>query len=616
MTTERVDPRTPTGFVPQHVDTSIVELPVGFIDAMSSAESTDDILRVAATWVPALIPLATSSVALVTADDTELELFALGGSAVLPLGLRLQIDGSLTGRAVRTRQTIVTPNILDETGTELGPLAADGVRSVLNVPIIGGSICFGTLNAAHSEEDFFTDPSVRLLSTIARLVGLQLRVHTQIASQTHAARTDVLTGLLNRRAILDHLAERLQDHEAAPPAILFIDLDGFKAVNDSHGHAAGDAMLVEMARRFEGVLRTEDALGRLGGDEFLVVCDEGVDGHRAMQIADRITEACVEPFGFGSFSISPGASIGVAAARSRSHTAAQLLNEADAAMYLAKRNRTGPVRADAHIEARTARIGAVDRELDAAMESGLISFHYQPVRHLTTGEILGAEALLRWDHPVHGMISPFEIIGRAEMTGRIEALTAWSLDTVCRTWASLSKEFPHFWEKAASFNLSPQQLSWRGYCDMHLETIERHGLRRHDVIVEVVESGTIDVGTAAEATLQQLGSEDVIIGLDDFGTGHHALGYFTRFPIHAIKFDRSLIMELPKSSSARSIVKGLAHIAAEIGITAVGEGIETQAEADICVELGLEQGQGFLLARPMPIDDLRALIRHETPQRP
>lgn len=413
---------------------------------------------------------------------------------------------------------------------------------------------------------------------------------------------DALTGVATRRTILRDLDARLGDIGAGSMTALFIDLDGLKLVNDSYGHAVGDELLSLMAKRLSDATGPHQSVGRLGGDEFLVLAP--VDSQAAArELAERILAECTEQLLVNQITMQPRLSIGVALAQAGTSTD-ELIADADMAMYEAKRLGSGVAVASEASRLHMRRSIAVSTELPEAMHTGMIQFAYQPVINLDTNETLGVEALIRWDHPTFGPIPPPLILERAEATGQIDLLTEWSLNAVCAEWADLRRRRPLFHDKALSFNMTVRQLRRPGYADLHHETVRRHGLRPVDVIVEIVESGIIAPDDKAEAAIKALTSQGTLVALDDFGVGYNSLGYFTRMPIHAIKVDRSLMSAGTKDPVSRTVLSSVFDLAERLGVMLVSEGIETAEERALCTDIGITNGQGYLLCRPMLLPDL------------
>lgn len=526
----------------------------------------------------------------------------------------LPIDRSVVGQAFSAQEVVRVDDLRLSHGVETSQLAASGLRSAIVCPLVLAGRSLGTINLGHTKRGYYTEAHAETLRTIGDLIASFLGAHERAESEFERASTDQLTASMSRSAILEHLDQEFAS--ATKPSLLYLDVDGFKSINDTHGHSHGDELLRVLAQRARGVLRPEDRLGRLGGDEFLIVVANDPDGKVAAEVARRIDDVCTMPVTHRSANLQPRVSIGVASVPPRIGTAAELLNDADEAMYSAKRSRASIAVVDEEIRTRVSTIATIDRDLDLGLRTGEITHHFQPVRDITTREIMGAEALVRWTHPGLGILPPPLIVQRLERTGRTDMFTEWTLRTVAKSWTELRRQIPWFFDKAVSVNLSPRQLAWPRYAEVHLEICDEFDLRPEDIIVEVVESSEIEVGDAAEQTLHRLVEAGVLIALDDFGTGHNALGYFTRFDIAAIKFDRSLVAQASTNQQARTILAGLAAICHELGVVSLGEGIERETEARVCQQLGISYGQGWHFGYPNPLDVLIEEVRaHGPPSR-
>lgn len=593
-------------FMPDSAISSI-SFPVLLIHELSAATTTQAALDVLASWLPELMESDRASIAVFSETRDAVEVLKLTGSSAIPSGTVLPIEGTIVGRACRDAEVINTPVMAGLGFADADQLASAGLGSCLNAPLVGGGVSFGSLNMARVSENGFTSNDEVLAASLGKVVGSTLRSLDQIERERKRARTDALTGLANRRAILDLLSERLErgDHDLC---VLFIDLDDFKSINDAYGHAVGDEILMELADRFRACVEDDDIVGRLGGDEFVIICGTGYNETSARDLAHRLAIECSALVHAESVDVEPRLSIGLSAQTQPGDTVADLLAQADRAMYEAKRTGQTVVEVDERLRIYADLLGAIDRDLEGAMQRGEIQFLYQPIRDLLSGEVLGCEALLRWHHPDLGLVPSPLLVERAEATGRIDVFTAWALDEVARTWAAFRAADVEGADRWVAFNLSPRQLGWKSYVDVHMAALERHGLSSQDIVIEVVESGRIEVETTAEHTLRQLAENGVGIALDDYGTGHHVISYFSRFPIHCLKIDKSMVHAMDESAVVRILVKGLCRIAEDLGIRALGEGIETRAHLEGCIAAGVRVGQGFLLGSPMTIESLHEFV--------
>jgi len=432
-----------------------------------------------------------------------------------------------------------------------------------------------------------------------------------------AASHDDLTGVLSRAAAMRELEQRF---ERAPTstAVLYIDLDGFKGVNDGYGHLVGDEVLRTFAQRISTTVGDRHPVARIGGDEFLVVLDvESTDD--AVALAQKVANILSSPVQLADLAVTQRFSIGLA--RSSTELAAQLphtttprmraerlLIEADMAMYVAKRDQLAVALADESTRTWSMRRLVIERDLPAAITRGDIEFHYQPLVDLDSRKWAGAEALLRWEHPELGLLPPELVVERAEVIGCFDDLSRFTIDTVARDWAELLRHAPVMRHHQAAVNASPRQLTWDGFVDAHLEALEREGLRPDQFVVEVTESSRVELHTGAATNLTKLAETGSSVCLDDFGVGYSALAYFTQFPIDAIKVDRSLVAELRGDASMpERLLRGVVRLAQDLGTRLVGEGVETEAAASHCHSLGIRVGQGTHLGPPMSFEEFCAL---------
>ena len=487
--------------------------------------------------------------------------------------------------------------------------AAEGLHTAIGFPLLVGRDVVGVL-------EFLTErtiePDAELIDLMAQ-VGIELgRVveRAQAAEQLrHQATHDALTALPNRVLIRDELRRALARLERDPDgttAVFFVDLDGFKAVNDTLGHAAGDRILCDVAERLGQILRPHDLLGRLSGDEFVIVCERLGAEQPIARIAERIGEALRRPFSLDGELFQISASVGVTLAVA-GQAPEDLIAEADAAMYRAKQ--LGKARFEVYSEdlgARLRRRTELERALRHAAERGELRLHYQPEVDLRSGRIVGLEALLRWQRE-DALVMPAEFIPVAEETGLIVPIGAWVLDEAlrqARAWEQDERIDDAPW---TSVNLSVRQLADPEIMRRVADTLARHETDPSKLLLEVTESVILDdveAGLTVLMQLKQLGTE---IAIDDFGTGYASLSYLRRFPASALKIDRSFVAAL-HDERTRAIVLAMIELAHALGLTAIAEGIETTEQLTALRELDCDLGQGYLFARPVPADEVEPLL--------
>ena len=428
----------------------------------------------------------------------------------------------------------------------------------------------------------------------------------------HDAFHDGLTGLANRALFMDHLRmtiERCKSRHSNPYAILFLDFDRFKVINDSLGHAEGDEMLKQIARRLELSTRTGDLSARLGGDEFVILISEMLDVNDAIQVAERIQEDLKKPFDLNGNEVFISASIGIALSTDGHKTADDMLRDADIAMYRAKAK--GKARYQVFNQGMrtqaTTRL-QLETEMRSAIEESEFEMHYQPIMYLETHEIKGFEALVRWRHPTRGLIPPDDFIPAAEENGLILPLGRWILGESCRQMREWQDSYPQASSLVVSVNLSCKQFLQSDFADQVAETLRATGLAARCLKLEITESYLIENSEKAVKIMNQLRDIGVELSLDDFGTGYSSLSYLHRLPVNSLKIDRSFVSQMSESDENGEIVRTIVRLAQNLKMDVIAEGIET---ADQLAQLNLLNcgfGQGYFFAKPMEAETAEKFI--------
>jgi diguanylate cyclase (GGDEF)-like protein/PAS domain S-box-containing protein len=424
----------------------------------------------------------------------------------------------------------------------------------------------------------------------------------------HQADHDALTGLPNRLTLMRRIDEMLEEHEPGElaSALLLIDLDDFKVINDSHGHPAGDRVLEVIGRRLEGGVRETDTVARLGGDEFAVITTGTVEEVRAT--ADRLMERIVEPVAVGGRRFLVRASIGVVFAGDREHENADaLLSHVDIALYEAKARGKGGV---VYIEGSEREAAATQvrlREQIAQPDLGQFRIVYQPVVELATRQVRGVEALLRWEHPELGNVPPDEFIPMAEHGGSIQRLGWFVLESVCQQIAVWSRQVPQH-RLAVGVNVSIRQLDEPDFAVRVLDLIDEHGLERDQIILEITEQSLARDFENAVEVVAQLRAGGVSVAVDDYGTGYSSLQYLDRFAADVVKIDRSFVSNLVANEHTQKIVSSVLDMARGLDLQSIAEGIETVEQLDVVLRLGCELGQGYLFSRPVDAKAIGELL--------
>jgi diguanylate cyclase (GGDEF)-like protein len=498
-----------------------------------------------------------------------------------------------------------------------GPLflaAADGATHGQNdmvSPLRGETDLIGSLRISNrlTEGTTFTDDDLRLLETLANQAAVALenghleqslaelsRLKEELRFQAYH---DPLTGLANRTLFLERAEEQLdRTRPDDMPVLLFLDLDDFKIVNDTLGHAVGDRLLVDVADRLRDVLRPGDIAARLGGDEFAVLLDDGPELQGAVSVAERIIEALRAPFLIQGHEITVGASIGVAAARIGTEAAHELLRNADVAMYKAKgsgKNRVSVFEPTMHaaIVARH----ALSAELSRSLGRGELVVYFQPIVAIRGLVVTGFEALVRWRHPTRGLINPAEFIPLAEETGAITTLGRFVLEEACREAARWGPHAPQDRPLTIAVNLSAQSLQETDFVDELKAILESTGIDPEQLVLEMTETVMFHETATTLARLEAIRSLGVKIAIDDFGTGYSSLGYLRRFHVDILKIAREFVAPADHTDEW-AFAGAIVALGRTLGLTIVAEGIESNGQLERLRGLGCELGQGYLFGRP------------------
>jgi diguanylate cyclase (GGDEF)-like protein len=498
------------------------------------------------------------------------------------------------------------------------PLLERGVVSGLAVPVRGGHSVLGVLALHSRHRRRFGRQDVAAATALASVVATAWEQVAQRARLGHQALHDPLTGLGNRVLFLDRLEHALTRRPAGPGeqaagvAVMLLDLDDFKAVNDSFGHAAGDRLLTVAAHRFDAIIRPEDTIARLGGDEFGVLCEDVADAATAAALAARLQAACAAPVVVSGASLTFSASIGVTwtgRAAARPGTGGVLLAEADAALYRAKDQGRGQSQVfDERLSRATRHRRQLEGELKAALDAGEFRLHYQPVRRADDLHAVGVEALLRWQHPSHGLLSPDEFLPTAEQMGLLRPLGQWVLFAACEQVARWQEDPARkgtpLW---LAVNVSPRQLDDPGLPDAVAEALESSALAEGTLALELTESALMSVDGHGEV-LTRLRETGARLFLDDFGTGYSSLTHLTQLPISAVKIDKSFVAGVSNEHRQAAVVSALVALSRELGIDVIAEGVETPAQLQALQHMDCRAVQGFLFDRPAAKPSLRPVV--------
>lgn len=430
-----------------------------------------------------------------------------------------------------------------------------------------------------------------------------------VALLEHQATHDPLTGLPNRTLLLDRLGIALARaaRRDTSVALLFLDLDNLKIVNDSLGHAHGDHLLASVARRLKQAVRPEDTIARFGGDEFVLLCEGIIDEDQAIAIAERISDAVSGSYSVADAELFVTVSVGIALADAKAD-AEVLIRDADAAMYEAKsRGRARLEMFDAEMRARAVERFEVENGLREALESGQLRLRYQPIFDLDTSTMVGVEALLRWEHPDWGLVGPAEFLRIAEETGLVVPIGSWVLQQTCDAFARWCKLAPDLF---VSVNVSGRQLNSPAFIDATAEAIGVAGVPACQLALEVTASALMDDIDGVAGVLGRLSNLGILVAVDDFGTGFSSLSHLRCFPVDLLKIDQSIVAGVGSDPEDAAVVAAVVALAQNLGIRTIAEGVETAGQLAELRRLRCDLAQGFHLGGERTAEAIEDLLRH------
>jgi diguanylate cyclase (GGDEF)-like protein/PAS domain S-box-containing protein len=525
---------------------------------------------------------------------------------------RIPISEGISGRVVRTGEPVLLEDVREDPAF-IG--AVEGITSEVCVPLFDRGEVVGILNVESMGGVVLTEADLRLVSALAEQVGGAIgraRLYTQVRESeerlAYRAFHDPLTRLANRSLFLNRLehARARAKRQNGRLAVLFMDLDNFKVINDSLGHGIGDRLLVTVAERLRTCVRPQDTVARLGGDEFVALLEDLADAGAAARVADRIMDELREPFEIDGHRLHTSASIGIALDAA---SGGDLLRAADTAMYRAKENGKG--RYEMFREAMHDR--AVERlklenDLRAVLERDELAVHYQPKVSLRTGKVVGLEALLRWRHPEYGLLSPGDFMPLAEQTESIVPIGRWVLLETCRqarAWQEIHPDDPPL---MACVNLSVRQLQ---QTDFVAEILDETGLDPGSLVLEITEDAVMEDAQSAIGALKKLKGSGIKLAIDDFGTGYSSLSYLRRLPVDYLKIDRSFVERLGENPRDAEIVSGTITLAHTLGLEVIAEGVENAVQLERLREMGCDLAQGNHFSRPLAAADAKRYLKRD-----
>ena len=542
-----------------------------------------------------------------------------GDERMLMFPIGPAIDDPVLLRSMSERRALlVTPS-----GRDAGGPGSQRFRNAIVAPLAGESRVIGTIVVADRLSDVFAFSSddLRLLEAVANHTAVALengQLEQSLDQLTklqeelhHQAYHDVLTGLPNRSLFSQSVTERLaeSDPDGRAPVVLFLDLDDFKIVNDSMGHAAGDALLNAVGGRIRSCLRGSDLAARLGGDEFAMLLWDTPDLTGAKRVADRLVASFDDPFLIEGEAVVAKASIGVAVGRPGTGSGDELLRNADVAMYAAKAAGKGRV---AYFEPSMAMAVNTQHEITASLQRAIAAqefvLHYQPVVDITSGRIRGVEALVRWNHPVHGLVLPSDFIRTAEQSDLILHLGRWVLARACQQLRAWQDRWPNARRLTVNVNVAGRQLAQPSFVDDVVDVVKASGVDPACVVLEMTESTLLADVEASSEKLRQVRAAGLGIAIDDFGTGYSSLSHLQRFPVTELKIARQFIEVEGVDPEAWALAEAIVAMGRALHLDIVAEGVERPSQLERLRELGCHQVQGFYFSRPLTADQFEELL--------
>jgi diguanylate cyclase (GGDEF)-like protein len=524
--------------------------------------------------------------------------------------------------AILQHDIFVIPDTLEDTRFANNPFVIGDaqIRFYAGAPLFTPSnIALGTLCVLDHKPRKLCEKQIHALGVIAHQVITQLELRKNI----HALKTNVekrknsekklihnvchdsLTGMPNRVLFIEHLKNSFLQSKKNNDylfAVLFLDLDRFKIVNDSLGHLVGDKLLINTANRLKSCLRDDDTLARLGGDEFVILLKNISQLDDAIEIANRIQDAVSAPFHFDDLEVFTSLSIGIALSDSEYQNSEDILRDADTAMYRAKEwGKEGKARYavfNEEMHRSAVKLMHLENDLRRAIERQEFKLYYQPIVCLQSGLLLGFEALIRWQHPTRGLLSPNEFIPIAEENGLIIPIGYWVISEACHQLSQWQKRYNNY-RLIISVNLSSNQFLQIDLADRILSILQENQLKPSHLKLEITETTLMTNTDSALTLLTQLKSLDIEISMDDFGTGYSSLSYLYKFPMNTLKIDKSFIASLEHGNENAKIVSTILTLSESLGFKAIAEGIETKQQLNILLDLQCKYGQGFLFCEPL-----------------
>ena len=527
------------------------------------------------------------------------------------------LSNTMIGHVIREKKPIVSNDSINDHRLVFGEKYAEaGVRSMVILPLIVSDEVAGTISLYASEIEFFHEKEMMLLTELAGNIAFAINHIDNQERLNYLAFYDPLTRLPNRRLLMDRLQQSIMasSRKSQKGALLLIDLDNFKTLNDTRGHQVGDQLLQLVARRLEGCVRDGDTVARLGGDEFVVILENLSEkmfeaAAETEIVGEKILVALKQPFQFGSHEQKSTASIGATLFDDKDKASNELLKQADIAMYQAKKaGRNALHFFDPQMQTSVNARASLESELHKALQLQQFQLHYQ-MQVDSEYHLIGAEVLIRWEHPERGLVPPMEFIPVAEEVGMIIPIGKWVLDTACTQIMAWQKN-PLFREVSLAVNVSARQFRQPDFVSQVEAALEHHGIMPKLLKLELTESMLLEDIEEIIVKMNALKKIGVQFSLDDFGTGYSSLQYLKRLPLGQIKIDQSFVRDIVTDNNDTAIVRTIIAMAQGLSISVIAEGVENEEQRQCLLNMGCKHFQGYLFSKPLPIKQFEAQIKN------
>ncbi len=585
--------------------------------AMNLVLDLQQVLRTILECAHELLETRDGSIMLVH-GGSELRTVSVWGTSAAG-GARVSFGEGIAGRVAQTREPVLISGVLDPERWPAAGGPTDPPSSSMSVPLIHRDALLGVLNVNAATGRVYTEHQLRALSLFGEQAAAAIanaRLYEEqrlLASQNvYQALHDLLTNLPNRALFLDRVNHAISRRRRTGElvALLFLDLDDFKLINDSLGHAAGDDVLIAFADRLRGAVRSGDAMARFGGDEFAILVEDVATPGDAVAAAERIMALFSEPFSVGERHVWLRASIGIALESLTASSAEALVRNADTAKNVAKSQGKGRIVVfEEAMHADAVQRLDLELELKRAVAEGHLAVHYQPIFSLLESRAIGIEALVRWRHPQRGLLPAGGFLALAEQIGLMVEIDRWVLRHACETLAEIRRDRLARDGFVLTVNVSPSHLQHATLVEDVTEALRVSGVPASSLVLEVTESAILLDAEKTSVHLDRLKSLGVKLALDDFGTGYSSLAHLRRFPVDMVKIDRVFIEGITSDKGANALVQAIVRLGRGLNIEVVAEGIEHQAQADVLAQLECPFGQGWFLSVDLPREGLFAFLR-------